>query len=126
MTEDQLAKIAFETGLNIHRELGPGLLENVYEECLFYEFNKQGLFVEKQKTIPCVYKEVTLDAGFRLDLLLENKLVIEVKSVEALMKVHFSQLTTYLKFSGCKLGLLMNFNTVLFKDGVKRVILGQL
>jgi len=126
MTEDELSKIAFETGLKVHREMGAGLLESVYEECLFYEFNIQGLYVERQKSIPCMYEEIILDTGFRLDLLLENKLVIEVKSVESLMKLHFSQLMTYLKLSGCKLGLLMNFNTVLFKDGVKRVVLGQL
>ena len=100
------------------------LLEKAYEECLCYELQKEGLSVEK--ALPLVYDDVKLDAGYRVDLLVEEKLVLEIKSVEALNDLHFAQILTYLKLSGCKLGLLLNFNTVLFKDGVKRVINGQL
>ena len=106
--------------------MGLGLLESAYEECLFYELNKLGLRVEKQKALPLVYEEVKLDIGYRIDLFVENKLIIEVKSVEELHDIHLAQILTYLKLSNCKLGLLINFNTVLFKDGVKRLINGML
>ena len=126
MTENELAKIVFEAGMRVHKTLGAGLLESAYEECLFYELQKSGLFVEKQKALPLIYEDVKLDAGYRVDLLVEQKLVIEIESVEALNDLHLAQILTYLKLSGCKLGLLINFNTVLFKNGVKRVINGQL
>jgi len=126
MTENELSKIAFDAGIKVHKVLGPGLLESAYEECLYYELQKYGLSVEKQKTLPLIYEDVKLDAGYRIDLLIDRKLVIEVKSVEALNDLHLAQVLTYLKLSGCKLGLLINFNTVLFKNGVKRVINGQL
>ena len=126
MTENELAKIVFEAGLKVHRALGPGLLESAYEECLFYELYCMNLRVEKQKALPLVYREVKLDAGYRIDLLVEHKLVIEVKSVEALNDLHMAQVITYLRLSNTKLGLLINFNTVLFKNGVKRVINGSL
>ena len=121
MTENDLAKIVFYAGMKVHKALGAGLLENAYEECLYYELQKSGLFVEKQKVLPLVYEDIKLDAGYRIDLLVERKLVVELKSVEELNSLHLAQILTYLKLSGCKLGLLMNFNTVLFKDGVKRV-----
>ena len=126
MTENELAKIVFEAGMKVHKALGTGLLESAYEECLFYELQKKGLFVEKQKALPLIYEDVKLEAGYRIDLLVERKLVIEIKSVEALNELHLAQILTYLKLSECKLGLLINFNTVLFKNGVKRVINGQL
>lgn len=126
MNENEIAKIVFELGLKIHRNLGPGLLESAYEECLYYEIKKFGLNVEKQKVLPLVYEEVKLDAGYRLDLLVENKLIIEVKSVESLNDVHLAQVLTYLRLSNCKLGLLINFNTALFKNGVRRIINGNL
>jgi GxxExxY protein len=122
MTENELSKIVFNAGIKIHKALGPGLLESTYEECLFYEVKKHGLLVEKQKVLPLVYENVKLDAGYRIDLLVEKKLIIEIKSVEALNDLHLAQILTYLKLSDCKLGLLINFNTVLFKDGVKRVV----
>jgi len=124
MTENALSKVAFEAGMKVHKALGVGLLESAYEECLFYELQKVGLFVEKQKALPLVYEEVKLEAGYRIDLLVEQKLVIEIKSVEALNDLHLAQILTYLKLSGCKLGLLINFNTVLFKNGVRRVVNG--
>ncbi len=126
MTENILAKIVFEKGLRVHKSLGPGLLESSYEECLFYELHKDGLFVEKQKALPLLYEKVKLDIGYRIDLMVENKLIIELKSVEALNDLHLAQILTYLKLSNCKLGLLINFNTVLFKEGVRRVINGTL
>ena len=126
MTENELSKIVFDCGLKVHRALGPGLLESAYEECLFYELVKANVFVEKQKGLPLVYEEVKLDIGYRTDLVIENKLIVEIKAVEALNDIHLAQILTYLKLSNCKLGLLINFNVVLFKDGVKRVINGFL
>ena len=122
MTENELSKIVFEAGLKVHKTLGPGLLESAYEECLYYELCKYKLKVEKQKALPLIYDEIKLDAGYRVDLLVEDKLVIEIKSVDALNDLHIAQVLTYLKLSNCKLGLLMNFNTVLFKNGVKRLV----
>ena len=126
MTENELSKIVFDAGMMVHKALGPGLLESAYEECLFYELQNSGLSVEKQKALPLIYENVKLDVGYRIDLLIEKKLVIEIKAVEALNDLHLAQILTYLKLSDCKLGLLINFNTVLFKNGVKRVINGQL
>jgi GxxExxY protein len=126
MTENELSKIVFDCGLKIHRVLGPGLLESAYEECLFYELIKTGISVDKQKGLPLVYEEVKLDIGYRTDLIVENKLIVEIKAVEALNDIHLAQILTYLKLSGCKLGLLINFNSVLFKNGVKRIINGTL
>jgi GxxExxY protein len=126
MTENELSKIVFECGLKVHKTLGPGLLESAYEECLFYEITKTGISVEKQKGLPLVYNEVKLDIGYRIDLLVENKFIVEIKAVEALTDIHTAQILTYLKLSNCKLGFLINFNTVLFKDGVKRIINGDL
>jgi GxxExxY protein len=122
MTENELSKIVFDCALKVHQTLGPGLLESAYEECLFYELKKIGLNVQKQKALPLVYEEVKLDVGYRIDIILENKLIIEVKSVEALNDVHFAQLLTYLKLTNCKLGLLINFNVTLIKNGIKRIV----
>lgn len=126
MNENEISKVIFDLGLKIHRNLGPGLLESAYEECLFYEIRKLGLKVEKQKALPLIYEEVKLEVGYRIDLLVENKLIIEVKSVESLSDIHLAQVLNYLKLSGCKLGLLINFNINLFKNGVRRVINGSL
>ncbi|WGK95484.1 MULTISPECIES: GxxExxY protein [Flavobacterium] len=122
MTENELSKIVFDCALKVHQSLGPGLLESAYEECLFYELKKQGLNIEKQKPLPLIYEEVKLDIGYRIDIIVNNKLIIEIKSVEALNDVHFAQLLTYLKLTNCKLGLLINFNVTLIKNGVKRVV----
>jgi GxxExxY protein len=110
----------------VHKTLGPGLLENAYEECLFYELKQSGLFIERQKALPLVYESVKLELGYRVDLLVENKLIVELKAVEAINDVHLAQVLTYLKLSNCKLGLLINFNVSLLKNGIKRVINGQL
>lgn len=122
MTENELSRIVFDCALKVHQNLGPGLLESAYEECLFYELKKTGLDVQKQKALPLVYEEIKLDVGYRIDMIIENKLILEIKSVEALNDVHFAQLLTYLKLTNCKLGLLMNFNVTLIKNGIKRVV----
>jgi len=121
MTENEISERIIGCAIQVHKALGPGLLENAYVECLFYELQKSGLKVEKQKALPLVYKEVKLDAGYRLDLIVENKVIIELKAVEALNEIHFAQLLTYLKLSGCKLGLLMNFYVLRVVEGIKRV-----
>ncbi|HEV8514538.1 MAG TPA: GxxExxY protein [Cyclobacteriaceae bacterium] len=121
MTENEISEKIIGCAIQVHRELGPGLLESSYEECLYFELIQTGLLVEKQKPLPLVYKEVKLECGYRIDLMVENKVVIEVKAVEALNDVHMAQVLTYLKLSKCKLGLLMNFNVTLMKSGIKRV-----
>lgn len=126
MDENEISKFVFESALKIHKVLGPGFLESAYEECLFYELKKSGLKVEKQKQLPLVYEEVRLDVGYRIDIIIEDKFIVEIKSVEALTDVHLAQLLTYLKLSNCKLGLLINFNVSLLKNGVRRVINGTL
>ena len=126
ITEDEISKIVFEAALKVHKTLGPGLLESAYEECLFYELKKYDLVVEKQKPLPLIYEEVKLDIGYRIDIIIKNKFIDEIKSVEALNDVHLAQSITYLKLSDCKLGLLINFNVKLLKEGVRRVINGNL
>lgn len=126
MTENEISKIVFEAALKVHKALGPGLLESAYEECLFYELSKTDLKIEKQKALPLVYEEVKLEIGYRVDLMIENKFIVEIKAVESLNDVHLAQLLTYLKLSNCKLGLLINFNVNLLKKGVKRVINGTI
>ena len=126
ISENEISKIVYESGFLVHKSLGPRLLESAYEECMFYEIKKQGLFVEKQKPMPLFYDEIKMDVGYRLDLLIENKFIVEIKSVEASNDVHLAQILTYLKLSKCKLGMLINFNTSHFKNGVKRIINGKL
>ncbi|EGK01556.1 GxxExxY protein [Dysgonomonas gadei] len=107
----------------VHSELGPGLFEKVYEECLFYELSESGLYVEKQVELPVEYKGITLDAGYKLDLLVEDEIILELKSVKELTDFHTAQLLTYMKLSDCEIGFLMNFNVKSLKDGIKRYIL---
>ncbi|MBL7882374.1 MAG: GxxExxY protein [Chryseobacterium gambrini] len=126
MNENEVSKVIFDAGLKVHRQLGAGLLESAYEECLYYELQKSGLLIEKQKPMPLIYDDIKLDIGYRIDLLVERKVVVEIKSVESLNEIHTAQVLTYLKLSNCKLGLLINFNSVLFKNGVKRLINGTI
>lgn len=126
MTENEISKIVFECALKVHKNLGPGLLESAYEECMFYELKKSNLKVEKQKALPLIYEEVKLDVGYRIDIIVDDKFIVEIKSVEALNDVHLAQLLTYLRLSDCKLGLLINFNVKLLKEGVRRVVNGIL
>jgi GxxExxY protein len=108
--------------IEIHRALGPGLLESAYEECLCYELSQAGIKFERQKPLPVHYKDVKLDCGYRLDLVVEGKIIIELKAVESLLPIHEAQLLTYLKLSGLTLGLLINFNVVMLKQGIKRIV----
>ena len=110
--------------MDVHSALGPGLLESAYKECLFYKISKSGIFVEKEKPLPLFYEEVKLDCGYRIDLLIENQLLIELKAVDALNDLHLAQTLTYLRVGNYKLGLLINFNVLKLKDGIRRVING--
>ena len=110
--------------MQVHNELGPGLLKNAYKECLYYSLRKDGFGVEKEKPMPLVFEEVTLDCGYRIDLLVEDSIVVEIKSVEALNDVHVAQILTYLRLGQYKLGLLINFNVKSLKHGIKRVANG--
>ena len=122
MTENELSKIIIGCAIDVHKQLGPGLLESAYQECLFYELKQAGLKVEKEKPMPIVYKDVKLDHGYRIDLLVENKVVIELKTVESLTDVHTAQVLTYLKLGNYKHGLLLNFHVTILKNGIKRLI----
>lgn len=122
MIENDLSKAIIGCAIEVHKQLGSGLLESAYQECLVYELKQAGLLVSKEIPMPVVYKEVKLDHGYRMDLLVENKVVIEIKTVEALTDVHITQILTYLKLGNFKLGLLINFHVSMLKNGVKRVI----
>lgn len=124
MTENEILNKVIGLSIEVHKKLGPGLLESAYKECLFYEVRRAGMFVEKDKAMPLVYEEVKLECGYRIDLLVERKVVIEVKSVEALNDVHLAQTLTYMKLEDYKLGGLINFNVTLIKNGIKRVVNG--
>lgn len=122
MTENELAKIVVELCLKIHRSLGPGLLESVYEEVLCYELAKMKLNFKRQQAIAVVYEEIKMDLGFRADIIIEDKIIVELKSVEIVAPVHYKILLTYLRLTNKKLGLLVNFNVELIKDGIKRIV----
>ena len=122
MTENEISKIVFDCALKVHKSLGPGLLESAYEECLYYELKKFDIIVQKQKPLPLIYEDVKLEIGYRVDLIIDNKVILEIKSVDALNDIHLAQILTYLKLSDCKLGMLINFNVVLIKNGIKRVV----
>jgi GxxExxY protein len=122
MTENEISNIIIGAAIKVHDTLGPGLLESAYKECLFYLLKKQGLNVIKEKSMPLVFEDVKLDCGYRIDLLVEEKVVIEVKSVDALNEIHLAQTLTYLKLGGFKLGLLINFNVTLLKQGIMRIV----
>ncbi len=126
MLENQIAKKIIGCAIEVHKALGPGLLESAYQECLFYKLKERGLMVEKEKPMPLVFENVKLECGYRIDLLVENKIVIELKSVESLTDVHLAQILTYMKLGNYKLGFLINFNVALLRQGIKRVINGSL
>jgi len=126
MIENELSNKVIGLAIEVHKALGPGLLESAYKECLFYKIQQEGLIVEKEKAMPLFFEDVRLECGYRMDLLVENKLVIEIKSVDALNDVHLAQTLTYMKLGNFKLGLLINFNVILLKYGLKRVINGAL
>ena len=122
MNENDISRIIVHTAFGIHNQYGPGLFESVYEEVMFYELNKQGLQVKRQVPVPLIHETIKLEAGFRADIIIENKVLIELKSVEAIAPVHQKQVLTYLKLSGIKLGLLINFFVALIKDGIQRIV----
>lgn len=122
MIENDLSNIIIGCAIEVHKTLGPGLLESAYQECLYYELRTKNLNVEKEKALPVVYKELKLNHGYRIDLLVENKVVIEIKTVEAFSEVHLAQVLTYLRLGNYKLGLLLNFNVAVLKTGIKRIV----
>lgn len=126
MTENEIANKIIGCAIEVHKVLGPGLLESAYQECLYYKITQEGLWVEKEKKMPLAFEEVQLECGYRIDILVENKVVIELKSVEELNDVHLAQTLTYLKLGDYKLGLLMNFNVSLLKNGIRRIINGKI
>lgn len=121
MNENDISNKIIGLAINVHQSLGPGLLESAYKECLYYKIIESGLKAEKEKPMPLIFEEIRLDCGYRIDILVENKVVIELKSVESLTDVHFAQTLTYMKLGNYKLGLLINFNVTLLKDGIKRI-----
>ena len=122
MNENELSKMIIGCAIEVHKQLGPGLLESAYQECMYYELRQIGLNVQKEKPMPIVYKEVKLDHGYRIDLLVEEKVVVEIKTVDTFNEVHTAQVLTYLKLGNYKLGLLLNFQTTMLKNGIKRII----
>jgi GxxExxY protein len=123
MEFDPVSKLIIGCAIKVHRILGPGLLESAYEECLLYEITEEGLFVERQKPIPVIYKDIRLDYGYRIDLLVANRVVVELKSIDSFSPVHVAQILTYMRFSNMKTGLLINFNVTVLKTGIRRFVL---
>jgi GxxExxY protein len=123
MEFESLSKDVLGAAIEVHKHLGPGLLESAYEECLSFELVQRGYKIERQKPIPVVYKEIKLDCGYRIDILVEDKLVLELKSIDCFNSVHEAQILTYMKFAQKKIGLLINFNVTLLKNGIKRYVL---
>ncbi|MBS1743820.1 MAG: GxxExxY protein [Bacteroidetes bacterium] len=118
-----LSKNILKYAFKIHSELGPGLLESAYKECLFYELNKNGIYTEKERGMPLYYDNLKMDVGYRVDLMVEESIIVETKCIECFTDVHIAQVLTYLKLSKCKLGLLLNFKTSSLKHGIKRLVL---
>jgi len=123
MELNQITQPILDSAYKVHSTLGPGLLESSYQACLVYELKKKGLKVETEKPLPLIYEEVKMECGYRIDILVENKVIVELKTVEAFADVHIAQVLTYLKLSGCHVGLLLNFYTKSLKEGIKRLIL---
>jgi GxxExxY protein len=122
MTENEISSIIIGSAIEVHKQLGPGLLESSYKICLAYELRLRGLEVESQVALPVIYKDVNLEAGYRIDILVNKKVIIEIKSVDGFSDIHLAQILTYLKLSDLKLGLLLNFNVPKMTDGLKRVV----
>jgi GxxExxY protein len=119
---DEISRRIIGAAIEVHRHLGPGLLESAYEACLVFELKRLGLKVEEQKPLPVVYKDVTLDCGYRLDLVVQDEVIVEIKAVEKLLPIHEAQLLSYLRLAGKRVGLLMNFHVPVLKDGLKRIV----
>ncbi|MDP3876562.1 MAG: GxxExxY protein [Methylobacter sp.] len=124
MAENNITNEIIGAAIEVHRELGPGLMESIYEECLSIELTSRNVYFEQQKIIPVLYKKQVIKSNFRLDLLVENKVIVELKAVENLLPIHTAQLLTYLKLTECRIGLLINFNVPVLKNGIKRIVNG--
>lgn len=122
MTENEISRVVVDLCFRIHKQYGPGLFESVYEEIFCYELARTGLNFKRQHPVPLIHEEIKMEVGFRADVIVEDKVIVELKSVETLADVHYKQVQTYLKLSGCKLGLLINFNVPLIKDGIHRIV----
>ncbi|MBS4065342.1 MAG: GxxExxY protein [Chitinophagaceae bacterium] len=122
MTENEISKVVVDLCFKIHKQYGPGLFESVYEELFCYELSKAGLRFKRQHPVPLIHEDIKMEIGFRADVIVEDKVIVELKSVEALADIHYKQVQTYLKLSGCKLGLLINFNVPLIKNGIHRIV----
>ncbi len=122
MTENEISKVVVDLCFKIHKQYGPGLFESVYEELFFYELSKSDVSFKRQHPVPLVHENVKMEAGFRADVIVMDKVIVELKSVELLADLHYKQVQTYLKLTGCKLGLLINFNVALIKDGIHRIV----
>lgn len=119
---NQITEKIIGAGIKVHTELGPGLLESAYQECLYYELEQLGLKVEKEKPLPLIYHDIRMECGYRVDLMVEDKVVVELKAIDAINDIHYAQVLTYLKLSNSKIGLLINFNVPRLKEGIKRLI----
>ncbi len=124
MTEEEIMKIILDEAFYIHKSIGPGMLEKVYQTCLCYCLRKRGLYVEEEKPVPVVFEEIRMDCGYRSDIVVEHKVIVDAKNIEPFADIHVAQLLTYLRFLNLRYGLLLNFRTVLMKDGIKRVLRG--
>ena len=122
LTENEISSKIIGAAIDVHKSLGPGLLENAYKKCLAYKLSQSGLYIECEKEMPLIFEAVKMDVGYRMDILVENKIVVELKSVEAINDVHLAQILTYLKLGNYKLGLLINFNVHTLKNGIRRVV----
>lgn len=124
MNEEEIIKIVLDEAFHIHKTIGPGMLENVYQTCLSYRLRQRGLIVELEKPIPVIFEEIKMDCGYRADIVVEGKVIVETKNIDAIADIHIAQLLTYLRFLNLRHGLILNFKTVLLKNGIKRVLNG--
>ncbi len=124
MNEEEIIKIVLDEAFHIHKTIGPGMLENVYQTCLSYRLRQRGLIVELEKLIPVIFEEIKMDCGYRADIVVEGKVIVETKNIDAIADIHIAQLLTYLRFLNLRHGLILNFKTVLLKNGIKRVLNG--
>jgi len=124
MNEEEIIKVILDEAFGIHKAIGPGMLENVYKTCLAYKLRQKGLFVEVEKPVPVIFEEIKMECGYRADLVVEQKIIVDAKNIEAIGDIHIAQLLTYLRFLNLRHGLILNFKTVLMKNGIKRVLNG--
>jgi len=124
MTEEEIIKIILDEAIHIHKSIGPGMLENVYKTCLAYRLRQKGLFVETEKPVPVFFEEIKMECGYRADLVIERRVIIDTKSIDAILDIHVAQVLTYLRFLNLRHGLILNFKSTLMKNGIRRVLNG--